>query len=603
MHGPSLFRLLVPAMCTGWLTGGGHGMDPDVALFVAAVCVAGGTWVLLACTLDRHCRGGVMLFGLGLGMLAAPFSPHASSRSSLHAPLLGSQVDCFEITGDMGRSGNHHRAAAKDGRGRKVLVEWHETLTPGTVCLAGFRERMASPPFHVADFDEGEFLRGRGIRAICRLDWCAPSVPSHSAIGRLRHMAHGMRNRIITRIKAVDHGAAGGLLIALTTGDKQGLPSSLKRSFSQAGLAHLMAVSGFHTGLVVAGVLFLLRLLGCPPQRRGLAVVPAVWAYVAIVGFPGSAMRAASMVMLWAAAEGVHRKADGLSLLAAAGALLWCGQVNAPLDLGVGLSFTATCGILLLHRWLRIQHFSRRQNKVLMAIGVPLVATACTAPLAWPVFGQVPVVFLPANLLATPVVMGLVLMTFLWLAFPPLGEIGLSEATVWLAEGFIRGVEHANHWPPLLLPMSEVAVTAAGLAVASGVMIGLLSASGAWRYGLAGVLTAWAVVRLQQHHEQGGSVWAAGAARICLDAGIVSVFPAPTDEGNGAPLKWKTRTLLERVSRDPPDTLHGCGGAMSFSTYRLRTRTQDGAWTEPVNSSPSRSGSHVQRRFPTPPSP
>ena len=114
-------------------------------------------------------------------------------------------------------------------------------------------------------------------------------------------------------------------------------------------------------------------------------MVPAVWAYVAVVGFPGSAVRAASMVMLWAAAEWVRRKSDGLTLLAAAGALLWCGQGNAPLDLGVGLSFTATCGILLLHRWLRNQHFSRSKKKVLMAFGVPVVATAFTAQMAWPV--------------------------------------------------------------------------------------------------------------------------------------------------------------------------------------------------------------------------
>ena len=153
------------------------------------------------------------------------------------------------------------------------------------------------------------------------------------------------------------------------------MPRPVRLAFAGAGLAHLTAVSGFHTGLVSAFVLVLLGAVGWPRRWRPVVLVPVVWAYVGVCGFPASALRAAAMATLAAVALSAQRQPDGLTFLSAAGMLLWVLSPHAVLDLGTGLSFLATAGILCLHASPVIRRTSRWRGVVLMA-GVPLVAVA-----------------------------------------------------------------------------------------------------------------------------------------------------------------------------------------------------------------------------------
>src|SRR5262249_27316874 len=56
------------------------------------------------------------------------------------------------------------------------------------------------------------------------------------------------------------------IAVALITGDRSGISLRIRQSFTDAGLAHILAISGLHLTLV-AGLIFLI----C---RRGLALIP-----------------------------------------------------------------------------------------------------------------------------------------------------------------------------------------------------------------------------------------------------------------------------------------------------------------------------------------
>jgi competence protein ComEC len=73
---------------------------------------------------------------------------------------------------------------------------------------------------------------------------------------------------IATRIADSIGGPAGGVAAALATGQRGGIPENVRDDMRDSGLAHLLAISGLHLGLV-AGFVFAL-------VRGGLALWPRV---------------------------------------------------------------------------------------------------------------------------------------------------------------------------------------------------------------------------------------------------------------------------------------------------------------------------------------
>ena len=86
--------------------------------------------------------------------------------------------------------------------------------------------------------------------------------------------------------------------IALSLGAKIAQHSDLKQSYSYSGVSHLLAVSGLHVGMVALMLNMLLLpllLLWRGNIIRSTIVVMLIWLYVALCGYPTSAIRAAIM--------------------------------------------------------------------------------------------------------------------------------------------------------------------------------------------------------------------------------------------------------------------------------------------------------------------
>lgn len=208
-------------------------------------------------------------------------------------------------------------------------------------------------------------------------------------------------------------GEAGAVVQAMVAADRSTVTSELRAIYARSGFAHLLAVSGLHTGLLFAAVC--LALWWLPLLRRGhivrnLLCTAAVWLFVAAAGFPPSAVRAAVMCTLLQAALAAGSEYVGLNALAAAafGMLLW--QPAWLRDVGFQLSFIAVGAILAwgvpLCRRLRTRW--RAANAVIDMLAVSLVASLSTAPLVAHTFGIVPLAGILLNpaaiLLATAVV-------------------------------------------------------------------------------------------------------------------------------------------------------------------------------------------------------
>ena len=117
-----------------------------------------------------------------------------------------------------------------------------------------------------------------------------------------------MQERLYHRLaKAGLHGDELATVGALTLGYKQGLDKELKRHFQASGAAHVLAVSGLHTGILYGLVWWLLTLGGRFKPRYenragrwtvSLIIIAVMWAYAWLTGMTPSVVRAVIMVTM-----------------------------------------------------------------------------------------------------------------------------------------------------------------------------------------------------------------------------------------------------------------------------------------------------------------
>ncbi len=252
-------------------------------------------------------------------------------------------------------------------------------------------------------------------------------------------------------------GSEAALAKALILARRDGLDPGVREAFVRSGTAHLLAISGFHVGVLALLAVTLARAAGATLGVAGCVGAGVAWSYVALLGFPDAATRAALLVALVASGRLLGRPVLGAGVLATA---LLCFALLDPLALGrVGfqLSFAGAFGLVMGARpvaaWIRQQtgQWARRSglrwlrgipSVVVEGVAASAAATAFTLPLvAWH-FEAVSLVGIPATLLAGPLVAaalpGLLLVVALGLtgsaaaALPAAGAGALLAAARWV---------------------------------------------------------------------------------------------------------------------------------------------------------------------------
>ena len=279
--------------------------------------------------------------------------------------------------------------------------------------------------------------------------------------------------RVLTEVG----GDEAGFLLALVTGSRGTLTSAARRPVDDAGLSHLLAISGLHL-LTVGGVVLLgfgwlekrrPRLCARPTVKVLGRLLPIllVAAYGTLAGWPVSALRAVIMFVAWSAASWVGRRSSlhtGLGL-AVAGNLL-VDSTHAVFDPGLHLSIGAVVGLVMATEGVDFGKGAR--GFALGSLAVSAGSTAACAPFTLLNFGRLPAVGLVLNLAAVPLVqffvlpVGLVGFVF---ADTEVGIVG-CRAAAW-ALGALRQVASVTPLSGVDLGVASVGVLLASLGVAA----------------------------------------------------------------------------------------------------------------------------------------
>ena len=229
-----------------------------------------------------------------------------------------------------------------------------------------------------------------------------------------------MQQRLYQRL--ADAGLEGDELAtvgALTLGYKQDLNTELKHHFQASGAAHVLAVSGLHTGIIYGLVLWLLTLGGrlrpMHENRFGrwtisLIIMTVMWAYAWLTGMTPSVVRAVIMVCMLEISRMAYRNPISLNAIASAAVFILIFRPTDLWSVSFQLSFAATTAIVLCAKgfegWFSRKYLSGWAGRIVAWITgtviVSLAAQLGTLPITIYYFHQVSAYFLLTNLIVLP---------------------------------------------------------------------------------------------------------------------------------------------------------------------------------------------------------
>jgi competence protein ComEC len=193
---------------------------------------------------------------------------------------------------------------------------------------------------------------------------------------------------------------AAALTLGIAFGIHEPLSSEVRASLQDAGLIHIVAVSGLKVVLLMGLVSALARVFEWSRRRTFLASLPVVMAYVLISGAGPAAVRAALMAGAAMLAATGARRTDPIPMLALAAALMLGIAPQLIEDPGFQLSFLGTAGILLLAA--PIAERIPGPRLVAEPFAVTLAAQIATAPVMAGTFGVISIIGPIANAAVLP---------------------------------------------------------------------------------------------------------------------------------------------------------------------------------------------------------
>ena len=349
---------------------------------------------------------------------------------------------------------------------RKVLTYIQPTAEADSLKVGDricFRGKVKSPQNFSDDltFDYARYVMLQGAAGTIYLpdgDWCRVGENPLTLRERMLRLRHALQREYM---HPAFEGDAFGVLSALTLGDKSELSEEIRAAYTDAGVAHVLALSGLHVGIIYAMLAFLMRGVLRRRDLRWLCEVVTIavlWLFALMVGMSASVVRAVTMCTLYILSRWVSGESDSINVLSLAALVMLLVHPLYLFDVGFQLSFMAMVAILWLEPHLEtLFHRSLLPPIFAYPIGVVCMSLAAqlgTFPLTLYHFGTFPTYFLVTNLVVIPYLYVVLMFTVVWWGFvlaglpwaATLGH-GVQLLVGWMNDLLSR----IGHWPGAVL--------------------------------------------------------------------------------------------------------------------------------------------------------
>lgn len=264
----------------------------------------------------------------------------------------------------------------------------------------------------------------RRVRALCEgYELSGYLLPGWEAEGEAvfspREAMRRLRERLLARLQAT-FGERAALFQGVMLGERGALDGEVMSAMRMTGIVHVLTVSGLHLSLIAA---VLSRLLGRLPVGRG-ARLALEWAglsfFAGLTGAAPGTIRALIMALMRSLAAWRGRQYEPLTALSVAALGMTAACPLLVFHASFQFSFFVVLGILLLG------HAGMRRGGLLSGVKISAGAQIAALPMQLMLYGYVPLLSLPMNLLCGVLVPILMIGGWATMALggvlPPLGN-------------------------------------------------------------------------------------------------------------------------------------------------------------------------------------
>jgi len=195
---------------------------------------------------------------------------------------------------------------------------------------------------------------------------------------------------------------------ALLVGYDDEIEADVMQSFSHSGTLHILSVSGMHTGVLYAVLIFIFSVIDKYDKYKKtkfVFVMLGLWLFVLVTGLSPSILRAALMLSLVLIGKTFYKHGNSYNTLLLSAFLLLLYNPYLIKDVGFLLSYCAVFGIMYLYPILQKLYYF--ENKILQTtwsgVLMSVSATVFTLPISLYFFHQFPIWFVFSNMIIIPI--------------------------------------------------------------------------------------------------------------------------------------------------------------------------------------------------------
>lgn len=389
---------------------------------------------------------GLLAFNLSVLSVSGDVQEYHNRRCTLvgmvaDEPLLRADSLVFPLILQKARLGNREEAVG--GTVRVTLYHNGENVAaPSYGRQVSVRGMLVVPQGkrNPGGFDYQAYLNTRGLAAAFYGENRDLVLGEYGqGLSPVRLQALKLKEKMQAALRTYLPSRVSGLLVAILFGERQVIEPSVENALRRAGVAHLMAVSGLHVGLLAALLFFVCKRLAWRGWPACLIMILFLLAYTYLTGLKPATLRAFVMIALGLIALCLGRRRDLPTAVAAAALFTLIYNPLYLFHIGLQLSYTATIAILLFAAPLQ-QLLARGLARLAVPMISPvvqqytagLIAVTTAAqlgimPLGAYYFKEISLVALPANMLILPVIALLLgsglFIAILGLVVPPIASL------------------------------------------------------------------------------------------------------------------------------------------------------------------------------------
>lgn len=314
------------------------------------------------------------------------------------------------------------------------LNKLYNSLKPGNVVSIFGTYYKGREKRNPGEFDYNDYLYSKGITGLVLINSSKNIKVLSASINHVKNLIYQARKVIDENLKTYHDEKTASLLRGLLLADRGEISYETKTQFINAGVIHVLAVSGLHVGYIV--LIFILIFGRLNLILRSTMTIIGLVLFMLITGVPPSVFRATVMAAVIIIAYTSNRSTNLFNSLAIAALIILSinpGEIYNP---GFQLSFAAvlSIGVIfpLLERWInRFRIRNKLVKYILLFAGVSLSAQVGTIPLTLIYFGKVSVIAVLTNLIVIPaigVIIGIAIFTLFLSALIPFIAVYFAAA-------------------------------------------------------------------------------------------------------------------------------------------------------------------------------